>query len=416
MIESRPDGDGALQVFDRSNIPAEPPDEILYHHKARFIDSLRAVGPPRDHLHPGRAGLPGPVQAGHPRGSCGPCSAPVATLVIFVVVFSRVKAFPTQGIPYALYAFVGILCWSFFSSSLGSGGNSLLTNKALLAKTQFPRECFPLETMLVNALNTVLSWIPLAILFVIFGRAPAVATVWVPLFMLIEVVFAAGMTLAMSSLIIQMRDLVQVLPIIISLGIFATPVIWPFSYIPTHYHLVGGHMVHGHWVGGFYVNLQVVYGFFNPLGPVITSVRHDHAPRAQPQLGPAAGRRALGAVLYLVLRVPDLQAIRGELCRHCLTGASRSSTSGSGSGPTGPCRCSTTRCAASAGRSRQRGKPEYRWVLKDVEPRGRAGRQPGPHRHQRLGQDDPAQDPEPGHLPDGRASAPCRGGSGPCSA
>ena len=124
--------------------------------------------------------------------------------------------------------------------SLGNGGNSLLSNKALLAKTQFPRECFPLETMLVQALNTVLSWIPLALLFVIFGRAPRIATVWVPLFMLIEVLFAAGVTLAISSLIIQIRDLQQVLPIIISLGIFLTPVIWPFSKIPAHYHLWGG--------------------------------------------------------------------------------------------------------------------------------------------------------------------------------
>ncbi len=58
--------------------------------------------------------------------------------------------FPTQGVPYALYAFVGILCWSFFAGTLGTGGNSLLANKALLAKTQFPRECFPLETMLTH--------------------------------------------------------------------------------------------------------------------------------------------------------------------------------------------------------------------------------------------------------------------------
>ena len=121
--------------------------------------------------------------------------SPVATLAIFVIVFSRVKSFAgSQGIPYALYAFVGILCWSFFASALGNGGQSLLSNKALLAKTQFPRECFPLETMCVNALNTVLSWIPLALLFVIFGRAPRLATLWVPLFMVIEVVFAAGVT------------------------------------------------------------------------------------------------------------------------------------------------------------------------------------------------------------------------------
>ena len=67
---------------------------------------------------------------------------------------------------------MGILCWGFFAAALGTGGSSLLTNKALLAKTQFPRECFPLETMLVGGLNTVISWIPLTILFILYGRAP----------------------------------------------------------------------------------------------------------------------------------------------------------------------------------------------------------------------------------------------------
>ena len=185
------------------------------------------------------------------------------------------------------------------AQALGNGGNSLLTNKALLAKTQFPRECFPLETMLVTALNTVISWIPLALLFVIFGRAPKVATVWVPMFMVIEVVFAAGITLAVSSLIIQMRDLQQVLPIIISLGIFMTPVIWPFSYIPTHYHLFGGTEVAGHWIGGVSVNLQAVYGFFNPLGPVINGVRQTMLLGHNPSWWPLAAA-AVGSLCYLL--------------------------------------------------------------------------------------------------------------------
>jgi ABC-type polysaccharide/polyol phosphate export permease len=274
-------GSDSLQVTDVSTIPEEPPDDLMYHHKVRIVESIRLLWGNRDIMY---TLAERDFRAQYKQATLGvlwAVLAPVATLVIFIVVFSRVKQFPTDGIPYALYAFVGILCWSFFSSSLGTGGNSLLTNKALLAKTQFPRECFPLETMLVNALNTVLSWVPLAILFVIFGRAPAVATLWVPLFMLIEVAFAAGVTLAISSLIIQMRDLVQVLPIIISLGIFVTPVIWPFSYIPSHYHVAGGHLVraagshhvHHVWSGGFYINLQAVYGFFNPLGPVIANLR-----------------------------------------------------------------------------------------------------------------------------------------------
>ncbi len=224
--------------------------------------------------------------------------SPVATLIALVIVFSKVHLFQVKGIPYGLYVYCGVLCWSYFAGAVGSGGSALLGNKALMAKTQFPRECFPLETTLTTALNTVLSWTVLVILFVIYGDAPKLAIVWTPLFMLTEVVFAAGVTLAISSLIIQMRDLAQVLPIILSLGIFATPVIWPFSSIPTHYHVAGGHLLHHHWHGGFYINLQIVYGFFNPLGPVINNVRLTMLLGRWPTPGPIAAA-IVGALCYL---------------------------------------------------------------------------------------------------------------------
>src|SRR5664280_1256135 len=233
-------GGSPLLVTDLSTIPEDPPDDILYHHKVRVIESARMLWDHREIVY---TLAERDFRAQYKQATLGILWAvlsPVATLVVFVVVFSRVKSFGSQGVPFALYCFVGILCWSYFATALGSGGNSLLTNKALLAKTQFPRECFPLETMLVGGLNTVMSWVPLAILFVIFGRAPALSTLWIPVFMLIEVAFAAGITLAVSSVIIQMRDLVQVLPLIISLGLFATPVIWPFSKIPTTFHIAGG--------------------------------------------------------------------------------------------------------------------------------------------------------------------------------
>ena len=288
-----------LVVTDLDTIPAEPADDILYTHRVKLRDSVRTLWDHREIVY---TLAERDFRAQYKQATLGIMWAvlsPVATLAIFVIVFSRVKGFGTQGIPAPLYFFVGIMCWSFFASSLGTGGNSLLTNKALLAKTQFPRECFPLETMLVNALNTVISFVPLTLLFVIFGRAPRIATVWVPLFMLVEVAFAAGLTLAISSLIIQMRDLQQVLPIIISLGIFMTPVIWPFTKIPSHYHLAGGTLVHGHWVGGFTVNLQVIYGFFNPLGPVIASVRTTMLLGHNPDWAPLAAA-VVGAACYLV--------------------------------------------------------------------------------------------------------------------
>ncbi len=292
-----------LVVTDLSTIPAEPSDDILYTHKAPFIGSVRTLWAHREIMYT-LAERDFRVQYKQAAlGIAWAVLSPVATLAIFVVVFSQLSKskseFPTQGIPYPLYAFVGIMCWSFFSGTLGNGGNSLLSNKALLAKTQFPRECFPLETLLLQALNTVISFIPLTLLFVIFGRSPRIATLWVPLLIMIEVVFTAGVTLAVSSLIIQMRDLQQVLPIIISLGIFLTPVIWPFSKIPAHAHLWGGTLVHGHWVGGVSVNLQAVYGLFNPLGPVIAGVRDTMLLGHNPSWWPLT-TAVIGAVCYLV--------------------------------------------------------------------------------------------------------------------
>ena len=100
--------------------------------------------------------------------------------------------------------------------------------------------------------------------------------------MIVEVIFAAGVTLAISSIIIQMRDLAQVLPILTSLGLFATPVIWPFASIPTSlprrrrapcpHVVVNGHTVHAHWVGASR-SICRSSTFFNPLGPIINNAR-----------------------------------------------------------------------------------------------------------------------------------------------
>jgi lipopolysaccharide transport system permease protein len=290
---------GALTVPDLSVVPDEPPKELLYHHKTTVAEGARAVWAHREIIFT-LAERDFRVQ--YKQATLGVIWAvvnPVATLLVLIIVFSRVHGYNSTGVPFALYAFVGVLCWSYFASSLGQGGNSLLTNKALLSKTQFPRECFPIETMMVNALNIVLSWIPLAILFLWSGVLPKPTTVWVPLCILIEILFTAGVTLGTASLIIQFRDLNQLIPIVISLGIFLTPVIWPFSKIPTQFHVTPAHLVGGQAVGGLSVNLQVVYGFFNPLGPVINTIRQTMLVGGNPSFAPLMAA-ATGSVLYFV--------------------------------------------------------------------------------------------------------------------
>jgi len=272
--------EGMVQIRDNSAILPEPPPELLYRHHSRLRTCLPELWASRDII---LTLAERDFRAQYKQATLGvmwALLAPMAMLFIFTVIFSRTQVYGIAGIPYPIFAYIGILCWNFFAQALGTGGNSLLSNNALMSKTQFPRECFPLETVLVTALNTVISWIPLAVLFVVYGFVPAATSVWVPLLMVIELIFTIGVTVGISAMIIQMRDLVQVLPIVISLGLFVTPVIWQFDKIPPEW--------------------QLVYGFVNPLGPVIDDARRTILLGLSPSWGPllAAG---LGAVSYLAL-------------------------------------------------------------------------------------------------------------------
>ncbi len=261
-------------------MPAAPPDHLLYHHQARLGESLRSLWDSRDIIY---TLAERDIRAQYKQATLGllwALIAPLAMLGIFTIIFSRTKVLGIPGIPYPIFAFIGILCWTFFSQAFGIGGTSLLVNHDLMSKTQFPRECFPLETILVTAVNSVLAWIPLALLFIFYRFVPYPTTVWVPLLILIEVLFTIGITLAVSALIIQMRDLAQVLPIIIQLGLFATPVIWQFQRVPERW--------------------RVVYGFFSPLGPVIDDARRTMLLGLNPVPGPLLAAIA-GTACYLAL-------------------------------------------------------------------------------------------------------------------
>jgi ABC-type polysaccharide/polyol phosphate export permease len=273
-------GANSIGAEGDTSVPAEPPSHLVYRHESRLGTSLRALWSSRDIIY---TLAERDLRAQYKQATLGFLWAlifPLAMLGIFTIIFSRTSSNGVPGIPYPLYAYVGILCWTFFSGSLGTGGNSLLTNNALMSKTQFPRECFPLESILVTAVNSVLAWIPLLLLFVFYRFVPYPTTIWVPFLILIELGFTIGLTVAVSALIIQMRDLAQVLPIIIMLGLFATPVIWQFKRIPEKW--------------------QLVYGFFSPLGPVIDDVRRTMLQGLNPAPGPLLAAIA-GTVCYLAL-------------------------------------------------------------------------------------------------------------------
>jgi ABC-2 type transport system permease protein/lipopolysaccharide transport system permease protein len=283
MAETADSGGGpapGLRVFDPALVPAEPDPALLHRRRWSFGPSVRELWVRREVM---VTLAERDIRATYKEASLGMAWAvltPLAMLIVLVLVFKRVKSFDIgSGVPYVLFAYVGLLPWQYFASSLTAGGNALLANKALLAKVHFPRECFPLAQLLEAAVNTALATSVLVVLFAIHRFTPHVQTLWVPLFLVVEVAFTAGVVLAASSLLVHVRDLTQALPLVVSLGLFATPVIWPFAKLKPEF--------------------QPVYSFFNPLGPVIDNIRRTVLLGQSPTWG-LLGIGAAGALVYLV--------------------------------------------------------------------------------------------------------------------
>ncbi len=181
--------------------------------------------------------------------------APVVLMLVFTLVFTRLGLVATQGIPYPLFAFIGLVPWSFFSASLLTGGTSLITNSTLLNKLYCPREVFPLGSITAAAVDALVSTVVFAVLLAIEGRAPAREAVYAPILLLILVTFTVGVTLGLSATVVYIQDVRVALPLVVQFGLFATPVAY------------GAGVVAKSHTG------QIVYSALNPLAPVIDGLR-----------------------------------------------------------------------------------------------------------------------------------------------
>lgn len=272
-----------LVVTDPASLPSDPPADLAYRHRSNLLPSVKELWERRETI---LTLAERDIRASYKQATLGVAWAlitPVAYLIIFTLVFTHfthaVRSLDTGGLPYAVYAYPGILAWNYLANSVSSGGNSMLSNVALLQKTYFPRACFPLSQMVEAAAYTVIALIPLGIVFGIYGVAPKLETLWVPLIALVELTFAVGVVLALSALVVYVRDLVQVIGLLTQIGMLATPVIWPFSKVPAGW--------------------QPLYGVVNPLGPVIDSIRRTMLLGYAPHYGPLVAA-AVGASVYLV--------------------------------------------------------------------------------------------------------------------
>jgi lipopolysaccharide transport system permease protein len=158
---------------------------------------------------------------------------PLIGTVIFAVLFTRVVSIKSNDCPYPLFAYSGLVCWTFFSNALQLSSNSLVGSANLISKTYFPRILIPLGTILALMLDMLIGFAVMVILVICYRWHVTFALLWLPIFIIGSFLAASGMGLLLSAWIVKYRDLRYVVPFFIQITFFVTPVVYPVNYVPS---------------------------------------------------------------------------------------------------------------------------------------------------------------------------------------
>ena len=157
---------------------------------------------------------------------------PVVTMLVFSLVFGRLANIPSDGVPYPIFSFAGLVPWTYFSDALGGGGSSLISNSKLLTRIYFPRLILPLTSTLVPLVDFFASFVVLGLMMLWFGIIPSWRIVVLPFFLAFAFLTALSVSLWLSAINVVYRDVRYVIPFIRSTWLFLTPVAYPLSQVP----------------------------------------------------------------------------------------------------------------------------------------------------------------------------------------
>lgn len=205
---------------------------------------------------------------------------PLAIVLALTLFLRRVSDADTHGSPYILWSFVGLLPWSLFSAAVAAGTGSLLSNQPLLNKVKCPREAFPVAAVGLAAIDTAISVVTLGVVFAVTHTLPAATVYWLPVVVAVQVPACLGAALLGSIVVVYLRDLRNIVPLALQLGLFVSPIAFGLEEIPSRFRLL--------------------YCFVNPVAPVIDTYRRVILYGAAPQAAPLLVGAASGLLLFVV--------------------------------------------------------------------------------------------------------------------
>lgn len=179
---------------------------------------------------------------------------PLLTMVIFSVIFGQLAKLPSDGIPYPVFSYVALLPWNLFAGSLTRAGVSLVGNANLITKVYFPRLIIPISAVAAGLVDFVIAFVILVGLMLFYGIIPTWNVLWLPLFILSTLITSLAVSLWLSALNVQYRDVQYAIPFLVQAWMYASPVAYSAGLIPSS----------GIW--------RIIYGL-NPMAGVIQGFR-----------------------------------------------------------------------------------------------------------------------------------------------
>jgi lipopolysaccharide transport system permease protein len=165
---------------------------------------------------------------------------PLATMLIFTVVFGHLARLPSDGVPYPLFAYCALVPWSYFATALAQSSNSLVDQSRLITKVYFPRLLVPLASVIAGLVDLVITIVVLLGMLLYYRIVPGPAALALPLFILLAMLTALAVGLWLSALNVRYRDVRHTIPFLIQFWLFATPVAYSTSLVPTRWRTIYG--------------------------------------------------------------------------------------------------------------------------------------------------------------------------------
>jgi len=156
---------------------------------------------------------------------------PLMMMLVFAFLFGRMAGIKSDGIPYSLFAYAGLLPWTFFASAVNAAGNSVVNSAGLITKVYFPRMLVPAAAVGATLVDFAVSFVPLAIMMIFWRVRLTSQLLLLPIFIVMLVILALGVGMWMAALNTKYRDIRLALPFLLQLWFFASPIIYPSSLV-----------------------------------------------------------------------------------------------------------------------------------------------------------------------------------------